>query len=114
MQRLSQLFSAAGLCVATIATMPAASAQAQHAQTAAHTEQATELSSGVIVKVDKDLAKLTIKHGPLANLKMPGMTMVFKVKQADMLDQVATGDKINFLAESVNGALTVIVLETVK
>jgi Cu/Ag efflux protein CusF len=114
MKRLSQLFSAAGLCVATIVTVPAASAQVQHAQAAAHTEHAAELSSGVIVKVDKDAAKLTIKHSPLVNLKMPGMTMAFKVKRPDMLDQVTTGDKINFLAESVNGALTVTVLESAK
>ena len=72
------------------------------------------VESGVIVKVDKDAAKLTIKHSPLVNLKMPGMTMAFKVKRPEMLDQVTTGDKINFLAESLNGALTVTVLESAK
>ena len=38
-----------------------------------------ELSEGEIRKVDKDTAKLTIKHGELKNLDMPAMTMVFQV-----------------------------------
>jgi Cu/Ag efflux protein CusF len=45
---------------------------------------------------------------------MPGMTMAFKVKNAAMLDQAKTGDKIGFVAEKVNGALTVTRLEPVK
>ena len=38
---------------------------------------------------------------------MPPMTMVFRVKNASMLDQVKVGDKIRFVAERANGALTV-------
>lgn len=69
------------------------------------------MSSGEIVKVDKAQSKLTIKHGPLANLNMPGMTMVFKAKDAAMVEQVAAGDKVNFIAEKVDGALVVTALE---
>ena len=65
------------------------------------------LSEGEVKKVDKDAGKLTIKHGPLANLGMPAMTMVFHVGDPAMLDQVAPGDKITFLAEKVGGFLTV-------
>ena len=43
---------------------------------------------------------------------MPGMTMVFRVQDAGMLDRVKPGDTIRFLAEKVNGALTVTKLET--
>lgn len=118
MQRLSILLSAVTLCVGAIATVPAAFAQAQDysqpAATATHPDPAARMSSGVIAKVDKDAAKLTIKHGPLANLKMPGMTMAFKVKNPKVLDQVKAGDKVNFVAEVLNGALTVTTLETVK
>ena len=42
----------------------------------------TALSEGVVKKVDKAQGKLTIKHGPLENLGMPGMTMVFRVRDA--------------------------------
>src|ERR1700693_3383108 len=69
------------------------------------------MSSGEVKKVDKDTGKITIKHGPLANLGMPAMTMVFHVKDAAMLDQVKQGDQINFVAEKVNGALTVTKIE---
>jgi Cu/Ag efflux protein CusF len=69
------------------------------------------LSEGEVKKVDKDTGKLTIKHGPLKNLDMPGMTMAFRVKQPAMLDRVKTGDQVRFLVERVNGGLTVTRLE---
>ena len=64
---------------------------------------AQALSDGVIRKVDKDAQKLTIKHGPLLNLDMPAMTMVFQVKDRQMLDQVKVGDKVKFEAEMLSG-----------
>lgn len=72
------------------------------------------LSDGEIRKVDKSAGKVTIKHGPLANLEMMPMTMVFRVKDAEWLNQMKAGDKIRFRAESINGALTVVKYESVK
>ena len=72
---------------------------------------ASAFSTGEIVKVDKANGKLTIKHGPLANLDMPGMTMVFKASSPAMLDQVQPGDQVRFVADKVDGVLTVTVLE---
>lgn len=69
-----------------------------------------EMSHGEIRKVDAAAGKLTIKHGPLENLGMDAMTMVFKVKDPAMLTQVKAGDKIDFVAEDVDGALTVVEL----
>ena len=69
------------------------------------------MSHGEIKKVDLAAGKLTIKHGPLENLGMEAMTMVFKVKDPAMLSQVKVGDKIDFVAEEVNGALTVVKLQ---
>jgi Cu(I)/Ag(I) efflux system periplasmic protein CusF len=65
------------------------------------------LSDGEIRKVDKDAQKITIKHGPLKNLDMPPMTMVFRVKDPAMLEQVKPGDKVKFGVENVGGAFTV-------
>lgn len=48
-------------------------------------------------------ASLTLSHGPLESLNMPAMTMVFRVKEASWLDQMKVGDKIRFMAESING-----------
>ena len=72
------------------------------------------MADGEVKKVDKDAGKLTIKHGPLTNLDMPGMTMVFRVKDPAMLDQVKEGDKIRFVADRVNGAITVVELKPAK
>lgn len=73
-----------------------------------------KMSEGTIKKVDKAAGKITIAHGPLENLNMPGMTMAFAVKDKAMLDQVKAGDKVHFVAESMNGALTVTTLESAK
>ncbi len=65
------------------------------------------MTAGEVKKIYKDTGKITIKHGPITNLGMPGMTMIFHVKDAAMLDQVKEGDQIKFAAERANGALTV-------
>ena len=72
---------------------------------------AQRMSHGEIRKVDMAAGKLTIKHGPLENLGMDAMTMVFKVKDPAMISQVKPGDKIDFVAEEVDGALTVAKLQ---
>jgi Cu(I)/Ag(I) efflux system periplasmic protein CusF len=76
--------------------------------------RATPMSEGEVRKIDKEAGKITIKHGPIANLEMPGMTMVFRVKDPAMLDQVKEGDKIQFVADRINGALTVTQMESAK
>ena len=84
----------------------------------AHEEHAAmaqpALADGEIKKVDKDAKKLTIKHGELTNLKMPAMTMVFRVKDPAMLEKVKEGDKVRVAIEKVDGALTVTTLELAK
>jgi len=75
---------------------------------------ATNLTDGEIRKVDKDAKKLTIRHGPLQNLNMPAMTMVFQVKDQSMLDGVKAGDKVRFSADRIGGAYTVTHLEPSK
>jgi Cu(I)/Ag(I) efflux system protein CusF len=72
------------------------------------------MAEGEIRKVDKEAAKLTIKHGPLTELNMGAMVMVFRVKDKAMLEQVAVGDKVRFAAARVDGALTVTALDTAR
>jgi Cu/Ag efflux protein CusF len=69
---------------------------------------------GEVRRVDKAAKKITIRHGALANLDMPPMTMVFQVKDPAMLDQVKAGDKVRFVADKISGAYTLMQLETVK
>ncbi|MGK2951290.1 MAG: copper-binding protein [Thiobacillus sp.] len=89
-------------------------ADTQHALHVAAADHPTALAEGLVKKIDKSQGKLTLKHGPLANLEMPGMTMVFRVQDANWLDQVNPGDTIRFLADRVNGVFTVTTLEVVK
>jgi Cu(I)/Ag(I) efflux system periplasmic protein CusF len=66
-----------------------------------------EMVKGEVVKVDKAAGKVTLKHGPIKKLDMEGMTMVFRVAEPAMLDKVKAGDRIEFEADRVNGAITV-------
>lgn len=69
---------------------------------------------GEVTKVNESAGKLTIKHGPIKSLDMGPMTMVFRVKEPEMLKQVKPGDKIKFEADRVNGAITVTEMEVAK
>lgn len=89
-------------------------ADSQHAEHVKAADHTTSLTEGVVKKVDQAQGKLTLKHGPLANLEMPGMTMIFRVQDANWLDQVKPGDTIRFLADRVNGVFTVTTLEVVN
>lgn len=70
--------------------------------------------AGEVRKVDKDTKKITLKHGEIKNLGMPGMTMVFQVKDPAMLDKVQAGDKVRFKAERLGGALVITEIELRK
>lgn len=70
-----------------------------------------EMSEGVVRKIDKDAGKITLKHGELKNLQMPAMSMVFRVKDPAMLEQVKVGDQVSFVAEKVGGQFTLTRIE---
>ena len=73
-----------------------------------------KLTSGEVRKIDTEQGKLTIKHGPIENLQMPGMTMVFKAADPAMLQKLQVGDKIEFAVEKTNGAMMVTSIQAVK
>lgn len=69
---------------------------------------------GEVQKVDAPAGKITLKHGPIKNLDMDGMTMVFRVKDTGMLKGLKAGDKVKFEADRVDGQITIIKLEKAK
>jgi Cu/Ag efflux protein CusF len=73
--------------------------------------QAPAMSEGVVRKIDASNAKITLRHGPIANLDMPGMTMVFRVQPPELLNAVKVGDKVKFRAEDINGTFTVTAIQ---
>ncbi len=75
---------------------------------------ASDMVDGEVRKIDKDTKKITLKHGDIPNLEMPGMTMVFQVKDPAMLNLVKVGDKVKFKAEKIAGAIVVTDLQVPK
>jgi len=73
----------------------------------AKSDPSGEMAQGEIQKIDKDTGRLTIKHGEIKSLGMPGMTMVFATKDKSMADKVKTGDRIRFKAVNENGKFIV-------
>lgn len=74
----------------------------------------SDMTEGEVRKVDKAAKKITLKHGPIKNLDMPGMTMVFQVQDAALLDKVQAGDQVRFTVDRINGAFVVLSIEPVK
>ena len=70
--------------------------------------------SGTVEKVDASADKITINHGPIPNLNMDAMTMVFRAGDKAMLKQVKSGDKVQFSADRVNGQITVTKIQKAK
>ena len=109
--------------VVTIAAIASAAfavhAQAAPASSADHTAHhpataAAPQSDGEVRKIDKEQGKVTLRHGPLANLEMPAMTMVFKAADPSLLDGLKEGDKVKFTAEKVDGAFTVTAIQPAR
>ncbi|WP_332876474.1 copper-binding protein [Massilia sp. S19_KUP03_FR1] len=100
--------------VAGLLAVPAVQAQeAAHQHHDAPVETVPgPMSDGEVVKVDREGGKITLRHGPLVNLNMQGMTMAFRVAEPAMLDQVKPGDKVQFVADKAGGGLTITALQS--
>jgi Cu/Ag efflux protein CusF len=92
----------ATVAIASLALF-AAPLHAQHGShgtaAAAPATASAALSEGEVRRIDKGAGKITLKHGPLANLDMPPMTMTFDVRDRAALDKLQVGDKVRFRAE---------------
>ena len=105
---LAVLWTAAGH--ASAQTAPAASHD--HA---AHGAAATDTKAeGEVRKIDTAQGKITLRHGPIANLDMPGMTMVFTAADPKLLAGLTEGDQVRFSAEKRNGVYMVTGIEAAR
>jgi Cu/Ag efflux protein CusF len=93
------------LVVATLA-VPVLTDAADHVPHQNVTDSA-HLTAGEVRKIDRAQGKVTLAHEPIQSLGMPRMTMVFRVADPAMLDQVEPGDKVRFAADKVGGKYTV-------
>lgn len=86
-------------------------ASASSAKTTSGSTNAPDMAVGEIKKIDSQSSKVTIKHGEIKNLDMPGMTMVFQVKDVAMLNNLKVGDNVRFNAEKAGGAIVVTMIQ---
>jgi Cu(I)/Ag(I) efflux system periplasmic protein CusF len=102
------------LAVATV--LPAAAYSQTAAQPPLQPAQADApaMTDGEVRRIDKEAKKITLRHGPIQNLNMPPMTMVFQVKDPALLDKVNVGDKVKFSAEKITGGYALTNLEAAK
>ena len=52
--------------------------------------------TGTVKKIDATAGKVTLAHDPIVSLNWPGMTMVFKLKDASLAKGIKSGDAVNF------------------
>jgi Cu(I)/Ag(I) efflux system periplasmic protein CusF len=90
----------------------AISLQAQTTSKPAATPVATapaspEWVNAEITKLDLAKKRVTLKHAPIASIKMDAMTMPFKLKDVALLDGYKVGDKLQFVVKNDDGDLFV-------
>jgi Cu/Ag efflux protein CusF len=103
----------AALVLGVLASLTGIAYATSHVQ-ASGTEASAALTEGEVRRVDRDAKKLTIRHGPIASLDMPPMTMVFQVRDEALLAQLKTGDRIRFSAERIGGVYVVTQVEPAR
>jgi Cu(I)/Ag(I) efflux system periplasmic protein CusF len=108
------LLSTLALASAMAQTAPANTPKPANAATSVAQTNTKDMAEAEVRKIDKDAKKVTLKHGPIKNLDMPGMTMVFQVRDIALFDKIAAGDKIMFTAEKMQGAYVVTGVEKVE
>ncbi|HGE8266727.1 TPA: copper-binding protein [Aeromonas hydrophila] len=69
------------------------------------------MTQGVISRIDAANGKVGIKHEAIDNLKMPAMTMVFRVADPALIQDLKVGDAVRFHAENPAGKLTVTAIQ---
>ena len=100
--------------LALLAPMAAMADEAHHKPAAAAGAAAADMTDGEVRKIDMEGSKITLKHADIKSLDMPGMTMVFVVKDKAMLDKLKTGDKVKFKAINDAGKFTVTEIQPAK
>jgi len=58
-------------------------------------------------RVDRSNRRVSLRHGPIPNLDMGGMTMVFQLSDPALLEQLQQGQRIRFSAALIQGEYTV-------
>lgn len=68
-------------------------------------------AEGEVRKIDREQGKITVKHGPISGMDMPGMTMIFRVQEPSLLDKASVGDKVRFTVARTAEGMTITSLD---
>lgn len=106
MNTLQRLLTLSALAMGLVLPM------AGHAQVSPSPDQVAapasdSMTDGEVKKVDPDNGKITLKHGEIKSLDMPGMTMVFTVRDKGQLTNLKPGDKVQFVVVQEGGKMVV-------
>lgn len=107
MKHLKTLAAALALTAAP-AVFAAGSMDGMDMKAPAASQQVPRSVPAEIKKIDAQAGKVTLKHGPIENLGMPGMTMAFAVKDRASLSKFKEGDVVSVTFDKVDGAPTVV------
>jgi Cu(I)/Ag(I) efflux system protein CusF len=75
---------------------------------------APEWVRGVVVKVDSEKGRVTLKHERIQSIGMEAMIMPFTVTDKAMLTPLKPGDKVWFTVTTANDHLAINAMEPVK
>jgi Cu/Ag efflux protein CusF len=104
MNTLKQIFTASALAMGVALPM-SSFAQSAMDPDKMDMSQVAAMTDGDVRKVDQEASRVTIKHGDIKHLDMPGMTMVFTAKDKNLLASVKPGDKVKFMVVNEGGKM---------
>ena len=74
-------------------------------------------TDGTVKRINPNIGKITVNNVRLAQLAnldnpdMPALALMFRVTDPAWLDQIKPGDRIRFVVERLDGALTITALQ---
>jgi len=63
---------------------------------------------GEVRRVDHDGGRITLKHGPIPELELPAMTLVYRVQDKTLIVPLKPGDSVVFTADRIDGQYVVV------
>jgi len=108
MNRIKTVLTLTAIAWGVALSMPAYTQENMDHSKMGTAQEASMMTDGEVRKIDKEAGKLTLKHGEIKNLDMPGgMTMVFAVKDKALLNNLKPGDKVKFMAVDEAGKIVI-------
>lgn len=102
---------ASGIGQATQPSDQGARAPASQPSDAGATRRNEWLTEGVVRAIDRQTGRAVLRHGPIANLGIPAMTMSFRVIDPRAFDTIEPGTPVRFAADRVSGVFTIVYIE---